>query len=96
MIGVIFFLILNCLLIFGLHKSFEGGHILHFIPRWWASTFNGFMLRLAKPLFYCRPCMASAWGWFGFMYVVTEPSDIILYPVWVLLLTGLTSILRGL
>ena len=95
MIEQLVILLLNAFWVFGLRVSFENGNILGALPRWWINTFGKYQFAplLAKPLFFCAPCMASAWGWFGFQFIVDKPIEWILYPVWVVLLAGLNSII---
>lgn len=66
------------------------------IPRWWIAKLGNYQIavRLAKPLFFCAPCMASVWGWIGFRLWVDEPIAWLLYPAWVVVLAGLNLIIN--
>lgn len=73
---------LNALVIYGVNTATAPGEVLEPIgraldsPDW-----------IRKPTVGCEPCMASIWG--TAMYFLFGPRDFILWPFYILALSGL-------
>jgi len=85
---IIFALILNSLMIFGVNALFTEGMIF-------AKLRNKMLLKIKenylKPLFLCPPCMSSVWGLIG--WFVFYNGSIILLPFYCLSLCGLVILI---
>ena len=81
----------NVLFVWGLHfASFEvlapiTGRIGYFLNMNKLSW-------LEKPLYMCRPCMSSVWGWCFWL----TPYPWYFYPLWVICLAGASVIIKEL
>ena len=94
-------LLINSLLIYGIHASTRTGQLLNFLTKF-VVIGKGFptpkqahrQRMLEKVTYDCPPCMASLYGTAYFLLLVDMPFYYL--PVWVLSLSGLNYILNKL